>query len=158
MFPRAKFVHLVRDPYAVVPSTLRLWQSLESVQGLQHPRFEHLVEYVFDAFQRVYRGFEAAQHLLDRNQICTVRYEQLVQDPVTEVARVYEELELGGFDAVRSRLQQYARSAKQYQANRLTLPPRLRQEISRRCAAFIEKYEYASGEEHAPESEAATNQ
>ena len=47
MFPEAKFVHIARDPYDVVPSTVRLWKSLEYVQALQRPRYAHLPEYIF---------------------------------------------------------------------------------------------------------------
>jgi hypothetical protein len=35
MFPEARFLHVVRDPYVVIPSTLRLWRSLHDVQALQ---------------------------------------------------------------------------------------------------------------------------
>jgi hypothetical protein len=142
LFPEAKFVHIVRDPFAVIPSTFRLWQSLQLVQGLQRPKFQHLVDYVFEAFDQMYQGFESAQQQVGPQQMCTVRYERLVRDPVTEVASVYDQLQLGDFASVRPKLNQYACAAKEYQTNRHPLPPRLRDEIARRCAGFIERYGY----------------
>ena len=38
VFPDAKFIHIVRDPLALFPSTVRLWKSLSEVQGFQIPR------------------------------------------------------------------------------------------------------------------------
>ena len=35
VFPDARFVHIVRDPLALFPSTVRLWRTLSQVQGLQ---------------------------------------------------------------------------------------------------------------------------
>ena len=42
LFPGAKFIHIVRDPYVIFPSTRRLWVSLDSAQGLQHPHYRQL--------------------------------------------------------------------------------------------------------------------
>jgi hypothetical protein len=144
LFPQAKFLHIVRDPLTVIPSTVRLWQSLETVQSLQRPRFEQLVEYVFEAFQRMYRGFDAAQGLVAPHQLHTVKYEQLVKDPVGEVATIYQQLELGDLDAVRRPLEEYARTAKQYQTNQYPLPSVVRDEIARRCADYIQRYGYSA--------------
>ena len=42
MFPEARFLHVVRDPFVVFASTMRLWRSLHDVQGLQVDRGETL--------------------------------------------------------------------------------------------------------------------
>ena len=65
MFPQAKFIHLVRDPYSLFPSTRRLWYALEQVQGFQVPRYEYLDDYVFAAFERMYRGFDQQRPFID---------------------------------------------------------------------------------------------
>jgi hypothetical protein len=143
LFPKARFVHIVRDPIAVVPSTLRLWQALAAVQGLQLPKHEHLVSYVFDCFERMYRGFFANQEMLDHKQICTVRYEDLVSDPVAEIEAVYQQLELGDFACVFPKLEQLAQSAKEYRTNQYEISPWLRHQIARRCAQFIDRYGYS---------------
>ena len=38
IFPDARFVHIVRDPYVIFPSTVRTWQRLSEDEGLQRPR------------------------------------------------------------------------------------------------------------------------
>src|SRR5262245_39117981 len=53
MFPGALFVHIVRDPRVVFPSTVNLWRTLYSVQGMQVPRYEGLEEHVFATFSRM---------------------------------------------------------------------------------------------------------
>ena len=39
IFPQAKFIHIVRDPYVVYPSTIHLRKSLYRKHGLQRPTF-----------------------------------------------------------------------------------------------------------------------
>ena len=38
MFPKAKFLHIVRNPYVLFPSTVNLWKRLYRDEGLQMPQ------------------------------------------------------------------------------------------------------------------------
>ena len=57
--------------------------------------------------------------------------------------RVYEELQLGDFEAVRPAIEKYFAGQKDYKTNRYEMTPELHAEITRRWAAFIEQYGYA---------------
>lgn len=96
MFPDARFVHIVRNPYIVFPSTVRLWKSLWRAHGLQPPNYAGIEEYVYTNFLRLYEKLEESRPLLKPNRFCEVRYEELVRNPVETMRRIYEQLELGG--------------------------------------------------------------
>ncbi len=144
MFPKAKFVHIVRDPYVVFPSTVNLWKRLYRDEGWQLPKCRGLDEHVFETLTRMYDAFDRDRELLRRNQFCQVRYEDLVADPVGEMQSVYEQLGLGDFESVRPAIEAYFASQKDYQTNRYQLTPELRAEIGRRWGRFIERYGYAT--------------
>jgi hypothetical protein len=142
LFPGARFVHISRDPFALFPSTVRLWQSLDEVQGLQMPRHTHLEEYVFECLTRMYRGFEQQRGEIDPSHICDVRYEDLVQDPAAEVARIYRELELGDFGVVQDKIAAYIGQQKDYKTNKHQLDDELKAKIRARWALYFERYGY----------------
>jgi hypothetical protein len=142
MFPGAKFIHMVRNPESLFPSTRRLWISLDLAQGFQLPRHEHLDEFVFTAFERMYGGFERQRKSLDSSNICDVRYEELVKDPVGTMRRIYEELDLGDFEQTREKIEQYVEQKKSYQTNQHELEPEIMEEIRRRWSGYYEKYGY----------------
>ncbi|MDX1387137.1 MAG: sulfotransferase, partial [bacterium] len=48
MFPNARFVHMVRDPFIVFPSTVHFWKTMYLLHGLQTPNFKTLNEYEFE--------------------------------------------------------------------------------------------------------------
>ena len=113
MFPQARFVHIYRDPWAIFPSTINLWKRLYADQCLQKPRFEGLEDYVFETFNRMYAAFERDRPLIPAKQFAEVSYEQLVADPVGQMRRIYDELDLGGFDELRPVLEDYRRRAEE---------------------------------------------
>jgi protein-S-isoprenylcysteine O-methyltransferase Ste14 len=153
MFPRARFVHVVRDPYSVYPSTVRLWTRLAADHGLQGLPAEGFEEFVLAGLESMYRSFESARHALDPRRLCEVRYEDLVADPVGQMQRIYEELDLGGFDQVRPGIEKYCDENREYQPNRHQLSPAEQEKVSRRWREFIERYDYSPGT--TPQAESA---
>jgi hypothetical protein len=143
LFPGAKFIHIARSPYSIFPSTQRLWQSLDEVQGLQFPKNKHLDEFVFTAFETMYRGYDAQRGALDDRHLYEVRYEDLVRDPIATLRDIYSVLDLGDFEAVRPQLEAYVDAQKDYVKNQHQLAPALKAEIRRRWAGYIERYGYA---------------
>ncbi len=144
MFPDAKFVHIVRDPFVIFPSTVHLWKTLYSTQGMQKPRFEGLDEYVLANFTRMYERFEIDRESIPAGNFCEVRYETLVTDPIAGIKQVYEKLGLGGLDEALPALEDYVKATKGYETNKYReLAPELREAISTRWRSYIEKYGYA---------------
>jgi omega-hydroxy-beta-dihydromenaquinone-9 sulfotransferase len=142
LFPGAKFIHIVRDPLDIFPSTRRLWVSLDWAQGFQHPHYRDLDEYVFSAYERMYRGFNRQRGAIPANQLCELKYEDLVREPMKQLRRIYEQLELGDFDAVCSQMEAHVGGQKDYKPNRHELEPELRSEIRRRWSDYFERYGY----------------
>ncbi len=142
LFPGAKFIHITRDPLSIFPSTRRLWKSLAEVQSLQVPKHDNLDEYIFEAFERMYRGFEEQRKGLAEDQLYELRYEDLVQNPIEEIRKIYRSLNLGGFEAVQPKLEAYMSEQKNYARNQHQLEPEVESEIRRRWSGYFEKYGY----------------
>lgn len=142
LFPGAKFVHIVRHPDALFPSTMRLWKSLDEVQGLQMPRGTHLRAYVLECFERMYHGFETQRQSIDERSVIDIKYEDLVANPIGQVERIYRELELGDFEPLRVKLTEYVAGQKSYQTNVHELDDQSRAEVRRRWAGYFERYGY----------------
>ena len=143
MFPGAKFVHIVRDPFVVFASTVNLWKSLGQKHGLQTPRDDGRIrEKVFRKFRVLYDRLEEAKPLIPRGQFHEVRYEELVKDPAGQMRQVYEALELGGYDAYRPRLEEYLQAQSGYETNKYQMTDADRAEVRQRWGDVIERYGY----------------
>jgi len=143
MFPGARFLHVVRDPFVVFPSTMRLWRSLHQSQALQVDPGDTLERYVFAAFDEMYAAFERDRATLPPERLYEMRYEDLCADPVGTMREVYERFELGGFERVLPAFEAKAAAMKRYRTNTYNHDPRIVGEIATRWRPFIERYGYA---------------
>ncbi len=142
MFPRARFVHIVRNPFEVFSSTCKLWKSLYSSLGYQKPNYRDLDELVLRSFERMHLSLQQARPLVDSQRFLDVRYEQLVADPVAIIEDIYNRFQLDGFDGLRPALVRYASEHADYQPNRHALEEATRATIAERWRSYFEEYRY----------------
>lgn len=147
LYPKAKFIHLTRDPRKLFYSTLRLWNSLDEVQALQLPLPEkEMREYVWTCFTRMYEAFEAQRSLIPPGQLIEMRYEDLVAAPFESIQKIYDELDLGDFEAVKERLNKRLENHASYKTNSHPIDPETEKEILERWHSYAEKYGYLKAE------------
>ena len=143
MFPKARFVHIVRNPFVVFPSTINLWKRMYRNDGLQVPTYDGLDEHVFATLSRMYEVFQRDRDLIPPGQLCEVRYEDLVAQPMGQMERVYQELNLGEFESVRAKMTAYFAEKADYKTNRYQLPAELAAEIAQRWSNYFDRYGYS---------------
>jgi hypothetical protein len=142
MFPDAQFIHIVRNPYVIFPSTVNLWKSFYRKHGLQNPTFAGLEEHVFTTFLRMYERFEASKKLIAPGNFHELKYEDLVRAPMGEMRTLYDRLKLGRFDLIQPGIQAYMDRTKGYETNKYDMTPELRAEIGRRWGEVIRRLGY----------------
>ena len=142
MFPGALFIHIVRDPYVVFPSTINLWRTIYKTHGLQTPTCAGLEEHVLETFARMNERLEEGKKLLDPKQFYELRYEELTKDSVGEMKKIYDHFQLGAYEQYLPRLQEYLASVKGYETNKYQLTDAQRTAIAERWGAYIRRYGY----------------
>ncbi|MGB6045112.1 MAG: sulfotransferase [Pirellulales bacterium] len=142
MFPEAKFIHVVRDPYEVFVSTVRMWKSFDESQGLQPTDEKILEEFVLETHSRLYTSFDTNRGQLDKNQLVEVRYEDLLASPLDQIRIIYQTLQLGAFDAASDKMQDYLDRRRDYVPNRHQFPAEVCQAVTSRWSAQIDRYGY----------------
>ena len=125
-----------------MPSTMRLWKSLEYVQALQSPNDDHLPDYIFRAYRRMYDGYFSFRDQLPKDRLIEVKYESLVEDGVGVMQRIYEQLELGEFDSMQKPLTENLESRKDYKKNKHTLDAELVGQINEHWHDYFQHFDY----------------
>lgn len=143
VFPQARFLHIVRNPLVVFPSTVNLWKRLYRDQGFQVPKYDGLDEHVFSTFLRMYEVFHRDRDMIPAGQFSEVRYEDLVARPLDEMRRVYGDLRLDGFEEALPALSEHVSTWSEYKTNRYQVSPELAEKINNRWGDYARRYGYA---------------
>lgn len=142
LFPDARFIHISRDPYTLLPSTVRMYRAFEETQSLQVPPKTGLEEYVLSTGQRVYNSYLKHCGSLPANRLCEVRFEDLTRDGVGTMERIYQQLDLGHFDTARPAMEEYSGRRKSYQKNSYNFPTQWKEQIEHHWQHYFEHFGY----------------
>jgi hypothetical protein len=150
MFPDAQYIHMVRHPYYVFASTVLLWRTLYATQGLQRPQFGPLSngapdieQYVLDNMNLLYHDFAEQTVKMPTHQICQVRYEDLIDDPIAEIDRIYRQLDLGESCSLRPLLESQLRKLDSYKPNTHQVAEDQKALIYKQWRWYLEQFGYA---------------
>ena len=111
-------------------ATMRYWR-------LQRPASDDADERIIAVYREMYDAFLDERPSIPAGRFHEVAYEDLVRDPIGQVASIYEALGLSGFEQARPRMRDYLGSIAGYRRNEHPeLPEGLRRRLStqwRRC-------------------------
>ena len=145
MFPGARFINIVRNPYAVIKSTMHLRHTLFEENGLGRPIIEESEEEVCLNYEHLFRVFEEDRGLIPASQFHELRFEELESDPVGEIGKVYAALQMRGFDQVEPQITAQLDTLRKYRKNEFDMDPELMRRVYQRLQPAFERYGYASG-------------
>jgi LPS sulfotransferase NodH len=113
--------------------------------GLQPIEDRHITDLVITRFTTMYEAFFEERSLIPDGRFHELSFEELEQDPVGQVRRIYDQLGLAGFDAMRPALERYVDSQAQYRKNTYPdLSPSLRHDVGRAWRRNFEEWGYAT--------------
>lgn len=153
LFPKARFIHIARDPLAVYPSALHNWRAMISTQGLQNPGYEEkwLHEFVLSAFERMFRCYEEDRPLVPEGQLVEVTYEDLNANPIDNLRHIYRHLDLGDFGQFEPDIRAHLSKQRDYKTNDYrTIPDADRADLVRRWRPYFDRFGYDTAVERGP--------
>lgn len=143
LFPRARFVHIHRDPYTVYQSQLKFYDTVLWHTYLQRPDRERLSDEILARYREVFAALFRDVPSISPGRFCEVSFAELERAPVATVERIYAELGLEGFSALRSKLEAYVSSLRNYEKNTFApLDEPTRARVREAAAACFERWGY----------------
>lgn len=148
LFPRARFIHIYRHPFAVYRSNVHLAAEADSLLQVQDPDASTSYAALFlDSYRAMEEDFYHHSASLPPGQVTEVAFEDLERDPLGEIERMYRELGLELRPEYLDRLRPYLQSVAGYQKNRFAnLPPTVRQEIEEKLGPLLRRWGYETGQ------------
>jgi omega-hydroxy-beta-dihydromenaquinone-9 sulfotransferase len=137
MFPDALFINIVRNPFDVYPSSVNLWRTLYQTQALQSPCCEGLEENVLSTYVRMFEELNEGKRVLRADQFYELTYEDLVNDPICAMKKIYDYFGLADFGAALPKLERYLAGCRNHETNRYRLSAAERAAIGARWGGIV---------------------
>jgi omega-hydroxy-beta-dihydromenaquinone-9 sulfotransferase len=140
MFPDARFVHIVRNPFDVFASSVHLWRTLHAANGLVAARGSEIEMFVLECMKDMYQEFDSAVAELPPHRYHQLRYEDLTADPQATFRECYRALSLGDVEAVLPRIDGYLRNLSGYRTNTYEISSSAEQAVREAWSPIYEKW------------------
>ena len=142
--PRLSFVHVYRDPLAVIPSTLRMWTVLGRMNVLKGHFHPPKLEELITVYDRVLVSIRRDLSLVPADRRCEMKFEELEAHPVETMSRTYAALGMDFSGEFRSRLEAFLGDVRHYKKNTYTLTSEERQLITQSLQDHRRHYGYVT--------------
>ena len=142
VFPDARFLHIMRDPYRVFFSTERLYGITLPLVTMQHVSGEELEESLLASYELMFAKFFRDKAGIPPGQLAEVRYEDLIGNEEAALERAYRELGIGGFEEARPHIRAEVSSYAGYRTNTYSYPPERMSMVRERWGAVFDALGY----------------
>jgi hypothetical protein len=143
MYPNAKFVHVHRDPYKTIRSSIHLysvWYEMDHFQSIIEMK-KNLNSNVLDVYEIIQKGWAAENHLIPEKQKVSISFDELQKRPVDTLAKVYSHFDL---QMKNQKVVEYLETIKHYKKNDYSeLSDEMVAEINERFEGVFERFGYA---------------
>ncbi len=134
LFPHAKFIHIKRNPYSVLPSQINLHQTMVNKYALETISEQEIRDFALYQYEGYMTGYLKHKHLIPQGNLIEIRYEDFVQDRLHWLGKIYDQFALGDFNSCKASLVAYLSSVENYEAHQFSIDPALKLQIDTRLA------------------------
>ena len=118
MFPNAKFIYLMRNPYTVFESTRSFFTNTIQPLKLEDISPEELEKNILTVYERLYHKYEADKACIPTGNLIEVKFEDFEADALGITEKIYRTLSLPGWDEAHEAIARYVGSKKGYKKNK----------------------------------------
>ena len=142
LFPDARFVYIQRNPYDTLRSYLHLLRLMNGWHALQSFDFDELVQRQVRIYRRMAEAYLEQREVIPAGRLVEIRYEELEQDKIGQMQRIYHELGLDGYDSFAPQLAEYISSIADFQKNPAQISDQVVQLVNDHVPFLVSEFGY----------------
>ena len=142
LYPDAKFIYLVRNPYAVFESTRSFFRNTLASIRLQSISDEELEHEILLNYRALYEHYEADKPLVPEGHLIEVRFEEFESHPLETAKAIYQKLSLGDFEQVRPAMEHYLEGQRGFRKKTYHFDPKTRQAVEQYWGDALRQWDY----------------
>ena len=140
MFPNAKFIYLMRNPYTVFESTRSFFTN--TIIPLQKISPEELEKNILEVYTRLYRKYEEDKKLIPAGNLIEIKFEDFEADALAMTEKIYRTLAIPGFEAAKADIAAYLDKKKGYKKNAYKYETRTVELVEKHWDYALKQWDY----------------
>lgn len=121
LFPHARFIHIVRNPIDVVPSTINMWNIIQQQNALIKNEHKPTLEEIVEVYNNMWEIITRDLALIPSGKKTEVRYEDLISDPIFQIKKTYSALSLPFTKVFEGELTDFLKESTKFEKNTFIL-------------------------------------
>ena len=142
MFPNAKFIYLMRNPYTVFESTRSFFTNTIQPLKLEHMSDEEMEKHILTVYKKLHDQYQHDKALIPEGNLIEVKFEDFEADALGMTKKIYDTLHIPGWDEARTAIEQYVGSKKGYKKNKYQYAERTRQLVEENWGDVLKLWGY----------------
>ncbi|GEQ98773.1 sulfotransferase family protein [Iodidimonas gelatinilytica] len=142
LWPDAKFIHIHRNPVKVFLSMRNFYTALFAQFALQDWSHVDIDRVVLETYARMMSNLRAETKDLTKNQFVELSFDNFQSDPMAQIERIYDHLDLPDLDADRPVFEGYLESVRDYRKNSFTASDEAKEKVATHWGEFIRHWGY----------------
>ncbi len=142
IFPNAKFVHIIRNPFEVFPSMMKLWGRMTPSFSWHRNASINYEDITFSFYERIMKDhLEERQNIPDQDYH-EVRFEDLDSDPMTVINDIYRNLGMELNKESMVKMERYIEGQKEYKKNTHQMSDSIKEKLMERWSFALDHWNY----------------
>ena len=143
IYPNAKFIYLMRNPYTVFESTRSFFTNTIQPLKLQDFSNQEIEDKILSVYKTMYEKYEADKHLIPKGNLIEIKFEDIESDALGMTKKIYETLSLPGFEDAKADIEAYLNKKKGYKKNQYKYEPRTVELVEKNWKFALDQWGYS---------------
>lgn len=123
LYPNAKFIYLMRNPYTVFESTRSFYLNTIVPLELHNISVEEMEQNILRNYMELYRAYKEQKQFVPAENLYEVKFEDIELNALEITKDIYDKLNLPGWDEAQDAITKYINSKKGYKKNKYKYDP-----------------------------------
>lgn len=142
MYPNAKFIYLMRNPYTVFESSRSFFTQTIAPLELHSIPLEQMEQNILRNYVELYDAYQEQKACIPEGNLIEIRFEDVEADAMGLAERLYKELSLPGWEEARPLIEKYVEGKKGYKKNKYQYDPRTISLVNEHWGRIIDEWGY----------------
>jgi hypothetical protein len=143
IFPNARYIHIIRNPHKVVPSTIRMWDIVGKQNAMNTKWQKPSVKDTAGFYKSMLIKLEDDLKTIPESRYCEIKFEDLEKDPISHVKRIYKQLNVQFSSEFEQQMNDFLVGVKEYKKNKYEMPEDDKLEINEILGQWMNQKKYA---------------